>query len=106
MGADFDNVSAYFQGVTPDARHVYFATQEPLLATDTDAAGDVYERGPTGLVHVSDGPGPDAAGFAVTFRRASDDGARVYFETNEKLVAGGYRRLASTSTSAQRPGSS
>ena len=86
MGADFDDVSAYVQGVTPDGRHVYFATHEPLMASDTDASGDVYEFGPAGLVHVSDGPGPDAAGFTADFKRASDDGARVYLETREKLL--------------------
>ncbi|HEX5619470.1 MAG TPA: hypothetical protein VFX51_13685 [Solirubrobacteraceae bacterium] len=86
MGADFNNVSAYVKGVTPDGRHVYFGTPEPLLASDTDAAGDVYDFGPTGLVHVSDGPGPDAAGFSAEFSRASADGSRVYFETREKLL--------------------
>jgi Tol biopolymer transport system component len=86
MGADFDDVSAYVQGVTPDGRHVYFATPEPLLASDTDASPDVYDFGPTGLVHVTDGPAPDAAGFAADFVRASDDGSRVYFQTREKLL--------------------
>jgi hypothetical protein len=84
---DFDGVSAYVQGVTPDGRHVYFETPEPLLASDTDASNDVYEYGPAGLVHVSDGPGPDGAGLPADFNRASADGARVYFETPEKLVA-------------------
>jgi hypothetical protein len=79
-------VSAYVAAVTPDGRHVYFATREPLLASDTDPADDIYDYGPAGLVHVSDGPGPDAAGFAVTFKLASDDGSRVYFETREKLL--------------------
>ena len=87
VGPDFDNVSAYFQAVTPDGRRAYFGTQEPLLASDTDASGDVYERGPAGLVHVSDGPGPDVQGFTADFKRASDDGTHVYFETKEKLVA-------------------
>jgi Tol biopolymer transport system component len=87
MGADFDDVSAYVQGVTPDGRHVYFETREPLLASDTDASDDVYDFGPSGLVHVTDSPGPDVAGFFADFRRASDDGARVYFETAEKLIA-------------------
>jgi hypothetical protein len=86
QGPDFDGVSAYVQGVTPDGSHVYFSTPEPLAMTDTDASADIYERGPAGLVHVSDGPGPDAQGFSVTFKRASDDGTRVYFETAEKLV--------------------
>jgi hypothetical protein len=86
LGADFNDVSAYMAAVTPDGRHVYFAAREPLLASDTDAADDVYDYGPAGLVHVSDGPGPDAAGFSVTFRLASDDGSRVYFETREKLL--------------------
>ena len=86
MGADFNDVSAYVKHVTPDGRHVYFGTPEPLLASDTDAAGDVYDFGPAGLVHVSDGPGPDAAGFSAEFVRASADGSRVYFETREKLL--------------------
>ena len=87
VGPDFNDVSAYVAAVTPDGRRAYFTTREPLLASDTDASDDIYEFGPAGLVHVSDGPGPDATGFGITFRFASDDGSRVYFETREKLLA-------------------
>ena len=86
MGADFDDVAAYVAAVTPDGRHAFFVTREPLLASDTDASDDIYDYGPAGLVHVSDGPGPDATGFGITFQRVSDDGSRVYFETREKLL--------------------
>jgi hypothetical protein len=86
MGADFNDVSAYVAAVTPDARHALFVTREPLLASDTDASDDIYDYGPAGLVHVSDGPGPDASGFGITFKRVSDDGSRVYFESREKLL--------------------
>jgi hypothetical protein len=86
MGADFNDVTAYVQAVTPDGRHVFFDTYEPLVASDTDASSDTYDYGPAGLIQVTDGPGPDAAGFSATFKRASDDGSRVYFETREKLL--------------------
>ena len=87
VGPDFNDVAAYVQGVTPDGLHAYFTTSEPLKASDTDASEDIYDFGPAGLVHVSDGPGPDNQGISVTFKRASDDGSRLYFETREKLLA-------------------
>jgi hypothetical protein len=80
-------VDVDFAAASADGTRACFVTAENLLPTDTDVdTPDVYERTASGaLVHVSDNPTwPDANGtdpgcLAVT--------SRVYFETDERLVA-------------------
>jgi hypothetical protein len=84
--ADLDGAESYFEGVTPDGEHAYFQSDESLAPTDTDDAADVYERGPAGPIHLSDGPNADKDGFNAEFQHASDDGNRVYFTTAEPLL--------------------
>jgi hypothetical protein len=69
-----------------DGSHVFFETEEPLVAEDSDSSDDVYERsaGTTTLVSIgpSGGNGPlDARLVGIT-----PDGSQVYFETYESLV--------------------
>ena len=77
---------AFFGGASADGTHVYFETFESLVAGDTDASTDVYERssGATELISggVSGGNGP----FDATFRSVSPDGNRVFFRTSESLL--------------------
>ncbi len=78
---------ASYRGQTPDGTRVYFESQEPLVATDTDSQTDVYERSGSTTTLISTGPdggnGPLPAGFDFV----STTGTRVFFHTDESLVA-------------------
>ena len=80
---DFD---ATFDGASGGGRRVFFSTDEKLVAADTDAAADIYQRsgGRTKLVSIGQINGN--GDFAPTFFRASANGSRVLFETTERLV--------------------
>ena len=66
---------------------MFFQTSEPLVATDTDTSRDVYlrENGVTSLL--SQGAINGNGVFDASFRGASADGSRVFFQTSEPLVA-------------------
>ena len=72
---------------------VFFTTTEQLVSGDTDGRQDVYVRsfdsgvGDYVTRQVSTGPigGNDA--FGALFERASADGSRAFFSTDERLVA-------------------
>ena len=70
-----------------DAR-VCSRTEEPLAATDTDTAFDLYERTGGVTTQLSVGPnGGQRPRFGAAWKGASADGTRVFFQTNEPLVA-------------------
>jgi hypothetical protein len=76
-----------FVDASADGTRVIFSTLEPLAATDTDASIDVYERAAGTTTQGSRGAINGNSAFHVTFRAASSDGSRVFFETTEALVA-------------------
>lgn len=79
------------RGVSADGSAAFFTTEERLAEEDEDEATDIYARLlPTGrTVLVSD---PEAGcdgcggGASPVFRAAGDDGGRVFFTTEERLV--------------------
>jgi hypothetical protein len=88
--------------ITPDGRLVVFSTPAPLTVDDTDEAWDVYRynAGTDSLAHLSTGPtggngpadaktGPSAQPFiyGAYSRSMSEDGGRVFFNTDERLIA-------------------
>jgi hypothetical protein len=77
-----------FQGVTPDAAHVYFQTSEVLAGTDTDTYLDVYDRSGSTTTEVSLSPTGGNGPWDASFQGASDDGTKVWFITREAMVAG------------------
>ncbi len=80
-------IDVFYTGSSKDASHAYFETDEKLVASDNDGGqGDVYERvgGTTNLV--SQGTGGNGA-FSAFFVGVSDNGGRVFFETDEALSA-------------------
>ena len=85
-GTDDDGTDAHSSRISSDGSRVYFETAERLATTDTDDSADVYELGPAGLRHVSDGPGAIDDDVDAGLAALSDDGARVYFETSEALA--------------------
>jgi hypothetical protein len=81
------SAGAFFDGNSGDGAHVFFHTIESLVATDTDAQRDVYDRsgGTTSLVSTGSTGGNGAVD--AFFDGSSLDGARVWFDTAESLVA-------------------
>jgi hypothetical protein len=78
---------ADYGGVSADGTHVYFATSESLVSTDTDSATDVYERVGAVTTLVSTGPAGGNGAFTSRFGGVSADGSHVFFESTEKLTA-------------------
>ncbi|HET7053212.1 MAG TPA: hypothetical protein VFI09_04755 [Solirubrobacterales bacterium] len=89
-----DAYDATFKGVSADGREVFFSTEEPLVDADRDRSVDVYAHdtttGKTVLVSraaSSCESGPCGSGTATaTYRGASADGLKVFFETSESLT--------------------
>jgi hypothetical protein len=74
-----------FEGATPDARTALLRTEDRLTAADDDSFLDLYRRGPYGLDLIS----ASASGEDGWPRlgAVSVDGARVLFNSSERLVA-------------------
>jgi hypothetical protein len=84
VNASFDSS---FAGKSSDGAHVFFTTAEVLVASDTDTKADVYDRSASTTSLVSTGPTGGNGGLAASFDGSSSDGAHVFFDTNEALVA-------------------
>jgi hypothetical protein len=86
--------SASFSGASGNGKAVFFTTTEKLVPGDTDTRADVYvrsydttlERHVTRPVSVGPVGGNDA--YPATYLGVSANGARAFFATDEKLVAG------------------
>ena len=107
------NFDVFPADVSADGSRVFFETEESLVAADTDSFFDVYERSGTTTTLVSTGTTGGNGLFDTFFHDVSSDGARVFFETEEQLVAGDtdsqadiYERTSGTTTlvSAGTPG--
>jgi hypothetical protein len=93
----------FYTRVTPDGRHAYFQTREPLALEDPDTVSSVYEWSDQGVRLISKGPSSTSTeGILVG---AADDGSRVYFATAAQLVSADtdsrldiYQRAGSTTT--------
>jgi hypothetical protein len=85
-GGGNGQVFSAFQGTTADGSRVYFHTADSLLAADTDGMQDVYERAGGVTTLVSQGLGSANGPYPATFKGASRDGTRVFFDTSEHLV--------------------
>jgi hypothetical protein len=77
---------AAFQDASPDGSRVIFHTADGLVAADTDGMQDVYERAGGTTTLVSQGPESSNGAFPATFKGASHDGTRVFFDTSEDLT--------------------
>ena len=82
------NDDAFFGGVSADGARVFFTASESLVLEDTDGAGDVYSRDLDGTLRLlSDGSAIADQNAGAFFGGVSADGARVFFGTEEGLVA-------------------
>jgi hypothetical protein len=81
------NVNAFFDGASLDGTRSFFETSESLTATDTDAAFDIYERVGNTTSLASIGPAGGNGPSDAFFDAVSDDGLRLFFDTDESLVA-------------------
>lgn len=85
---------ASLRGISPDGAWAYFTTAESLLGADTDEAVDIYARdlagGTTALVSRGEESCPSCGndGSVPVYQGSSDDGARVFFSTDEALLPG------------------
>ncbi len=104
---------ANFDATSADGSVVTFTTAEPLVAADTDAVDDTYQRSGSTTTLISGGTINGNGPHHVNFRKASSDGSRVVFWSDEQLVpgdtdgdydvyerAGAITRLVSTAKSA------
>jgi len=80
-------VSSQFRGASADGTRVFFQSNEQLVAADTDARMDIYERSGTTTTLISTGPSGGNGAFNASFAASSADGTRVFFRTSEQLVA-------------------
>jgi hypothetical protein len=81
------SLPSLYAGSSEDGTRVFFRTEEVLAPTDTDTMFDVYERAGSTTTQLSTGPAAGNGPFEPTYRGASADGSRVFFDTAEPLVA-------------------
>jgi hypothetical protein len=77
---------AQYEGSSADGSRVFFTSGEGLTSDDTDGYPDIYERSNGITTRISTGPGGGNGGYDAVFRRVSDDGKHVFFETQESMV--------------------
>ena len=92
-GAAFTSFDAMFETNSSDGSRVTFSSQESIDVNDTDEGrSDIYQWSsgpPAEMTLVSIGAiSPSDGQFEALFDGASKDGTRVFFHTDEKLVAG------------------
>ena len=97
--------NAIFLAASKDGSRVFIRTAEKLVAADTDNTQDIYQvsNGTTTLISI--GPNGGNGADNVVFDRITPDGASVFFDTFESLVAGDtdsnrdiYQRTGGTTT--------
>jgi hypothetical protein len=79
---------AYFDGASDDGTRVFFSTKESLSALDTDSRLDIYQRSAGTTTLISTGLTGGNGAFDAYFDKASKDGTRVFFTTDESLLSG------------------
>ena len=74
---------AFFGGASKDGARVFFYTDEQLVSADTDPWYDVYERYGGQTTLISTGPTSTSGDNNAFYDGASDNGTKVFFETDE-----------------------
>jgi hypothetical protein len=97
---------ARLRGISKDGTKAFFATDEPLTSGDGDSASaDIYERSGGTTKLLSTGTIGGTAELDAWFKGSSDDGSRVFFQTEEALTSADtdsqadiYERTGTTTT--------
>jgi hypothetical protein len=79
---------ATYRGTTSSGTQVYIETAERLTSGDTDNSIDVYERSGSTTTLVSTGPSGGNGAQDARFKKVSEGGTRVFFQTAEALTSG------------------
>jgi hypothetical protein len=82
------NGSALYAGASKDGARVFFQTYEQLVSEDTDNWIDVYERYSGATTLISTGPTSTSGANFPFYYGNSEDGTKVFFDTDEKLTSG------------------
>jgi len=84
---------ARYEGISADGGVAFFSSEDRLVPGDTDIRRDVYERSFNSAVgdyvtrEVSIGPAGGNNALPAQYYGADEDGARVFFRTDERLTA-------------------
>jgi hypothetical protein len=81
------DTGAFWVGSSENGSRVFFDTQESLVAPDTDASTDIYERAGGSTTLISTGPDGGNGELFSAFQGTTADGSRVFFHTPESLLA-------------------
>lgn len=96
VGATAGAAPPTFKGASADGEYLFFESEEQLVPGDTDSKRDVFVRSFDATVgeegayvtrEVSVGPIGGNDSYPAVFERASSDGKKVFFSTDEPLVA-------------------
>jgi hypothetical protein len=82
----YDNLGSAYLGNSDDGSRVFYGTARSSAPGDSDTRFDIFERYANTTTLVSTGPAGGNGAFSPTFKDVSDDGSRVFFETNETLT--------------------
>jgi hypothetical protein len=82
-----NNQAAFFNGSSKDGARVFFSTYGQVVSEDTDIWNDVYERYSGATTLVSTGPASTSGNNFAFYYGNSDDGTKVFFDTDEKLTS-------------------
>lgn len=81
-----DEENANFAGASSDGAHVFFITEEPLVALDGDESSDIYDGFAGSASLVSTGSVGGNGNFSSGLTGVSEDGALAFFATDERLA--------------------
>ena len=93
-----------FNGASADGSKVFFQTTEKLTAQDTDSTRDIYQRSAGATTLISIGSSGGNGTFNALFGGISQDGSRVFFQTDEALTPDDADVIAPTQDVYERSG--